>query len=75
MWLLSRRLDYIGWKSYFAFVAVLVAYEITVFFAYPETRGHTLEDMAVTFYKDVALRQGPEEGIDKTGSVELFERV
>ncbi|KAE8419514.1 hypothetical protein BDV36DRAFT_251150 [Aspergillus pseudocaelatus] len=44
-------LDNIGWTYYLVFVAVLIAYEITVYFGYPETRGHTLEHMAVRFDK------------------------
>lgn len=68
-------LDSIGWKYYFVFVAVLIAYEITVYFAYPETRGHTLEDMAMIFDKDIVRDDSPPEGMDKNGSVEFLERV
>lgn len=71
----SIALDSIGWKYYFVFVAVLIAYEITVYFGYPETRGHTLEEMAMIFDKDVATRDHAEEDMDKTGSAELVERV
>jgi H+/Cl- antiporter ClcA len=39
----------IGWKYYFVFVVMLVLLGITVYFFYPETRGHTLEQMAVIF--------------------------
>lgn len=47
-------LDAIGWKYYFVFVAVLAVMLVTVYFVYPETRGHTLEQMAVIFDKDAA---------------------
>ncbi|CAG7941093.1 unnamed protein product [Penicillium salamii] len=68
-------LDAIGWKYYFVFVAVLIAYEFTVFFAYPETRGHTLEDMAVLFDKDVVTTGTLDETDPKAGSSEQLERV
>ncbi|KAJ5151416.1 sugar transporter (hexose transporter) [Penicillium canariense] len=69
-------LDAIGWKYYFVFVAVLIAYEITVYLYYPETKGHTLEDMAVIFDKDDAMTSHVgEESEEKTGSTELVERV
>ncbi|KAJ5618334.1 sugar transporter (hexose transporter) [Penicillium herquei] len=68
-------LDSIGWKYYFVFVAVLIAYEITVYFSYPETRGHTLEDMAMIFDKDMVRDDNTGEGIDKIGNAEQVERV
>jgi hypothetical protein len=42
-------LDAIGWKYYFVFIAVLVVMLITVYLFYPETRGYTLEQVAVLF--------------------------
>lgn len=42
-------LDAIAWKYYIVFIIMLALLLITVFFAYPETRGHTLEQMAVVF--------------------------
>jgi Sugar (and other) transporter len=39
----------IAWKYYFVFIAVLVFAIITIWFAYPETRGHSLEEMALVF--------------------------
>ncbi|OQO06602.1 hypothetical protein B0A48_08387 [Cryoendolithus antarcticus] len=42
-------LEAIGWKYYFVFLIVIVTMAITVYFTYPETRGHTLEQMAVVF--------------------------
>ncbi|KAH7401213.1 general substrate transporter [Pyrenochaeta sp. MPI-SDFR-AT-0127] len=42
-------LESIGWKYYFVFVVVLVVMGFTVYFFYPETKGHTLEHMAVLF--------------------------
>ncbi|KAJ5703120.1 sugar transporter (hexose transporter) [Penicillium malachiteum] len=68
-------LDSIGRKDYFVFVAVLIAFEITVYFSYPETRGHTLEDMAMIFDKDMVRDDNTGEGIDKIGNAEQVERV
>jgi H+/Cl- antiporter ClcA len=42
-------LERLGWKYYFVFLAVLVVMAFTIYFFYPETRGHTLEQMAVIF--------------------------
>ncbi|KAL4923783.1 general substrate transporter [Aspergillus undulatus] len=39
----------IGWKYYFVFCAILVCYGLTSYFFYPETRGYSLENMAVLF--------------------------
>jgi H+/Cl- antiporter ClcA len=39
----------IGWKYYFVFIVVLVAMGIVVYYFYPETRGYSLEQMAVIF--------------------------
>jgi hypothetical protein len=45
-------LERIGWKYYFVFIVMLILLGITVYFFYPETRGHTLEQMAVLFDGD-----------------------
>lgn len=42
-------LETIGWKYYIVFVAVLVCFGATAYFYYPETRGYSLEQMAVIF--------------------------
>lgn len=47
-------LDAIQWKYYFVFIVVLVAMLATVWFYYPETRGHTLGNMAWIFDRDSA---------------------
>jgi hypothetical protein len=39
----------LAWKYYIVYVVILIIISLTVFFAYPETRGHTLEEMAVVF--------------------------
>lgn len=69
-------LDAIGWKYYFVFVGVLIIYEITVYSLYPETRGYTLEQMAVIFYKHVALDNCPLREISKkNGRSEQVEHI
>ncbi|KAL6405893.1 general substrate transporter [Ilyonectria robusta] len=45
-------LSAIGWKYYLVFVAVLVSYGVTAYYFYPETRGYTLEEMAIVFDGD-----------------------
>ncbi|KAH8601507.1 glucose transporter HXT1 [Bisporella sp. PMI_857] len=47
-------LEAIGWKYYLVFVVILVGVCIICYFYYPETRGHTLEEMAVIFDREKA---------------------
>ncbi|RDW80286.1 hypothetical protein BP6252_04924 [Coleophoma cylindrospora] len=54
-------LQAIGWKYYFVFVAVCATYGIVAFFFYPETRGHSLEQMAIIFDGDDAELISPTE--------------
>ncbi|KAI8649942.1 MFS domain-containing protein [Fusarium sp. Ph1] len=42
-------LEAITWKYYIVFIVLLFLFLIVVYFTYPETRGHTLEQMAVVF--------------------------
>lgn len=42
-------LESIGWKYYLVFIVVLILYGLTVYFFYPETRGYSLEQIAVIF--------------------------
>ncbi|KAF3004452.1 hypothetical protein G7054_g7175 [Neopestalotiopsis clavispora] len=58
-------LDSIGWRYYIVFVVVLLIMFVTVFFCYPETRGRSLEQIAVIFDGDAA------EVLDVT-KVEMF---
>lgn len=52
----------IGWKYYFVFVAVLMAFGITAYFYYPETKGYTLEQIAVIFDGDNVLVSDSDDG-------------
>lgn len=47
-------LDAIGWKYYLVYVAILVGITVTIWFLYPETNGHSLEQMARIFDGDDA---------------------
>lgn len=47
-------LDSIGWRYYVVFAVILVVVTATVYFVYPETRGYSLEEMAVIFDGDAA---------------------
>lgn len=51
----------IGWKYYFVFVVLCALYGITAYFFYPETRGHSLEQMAVVFDGDDASAPAPDQ--------------
>ncbi|EFQ35755.1 hypothetical protein CGRA01v4_01579 [Colletotrichum graminicola] len=42
-------LQSIGWKYYFVYVVFLVAFLVISYLFYPETRGHTLEQIALIF--------------------------
>ncbi|KAF4419079.1 hexose transporter [Fusarium acutatum] len=42
-------LSSIGWKYYIVYIAFLIAFLLIAYFCYPETRGHTLEQMAFIF--------------------------
>ncbi|KAL2825839.1 general substrate transporter [Aspergillus cavernicola] len=60
-------LSAIGWKYYFVFVAVLICYAITAYFFYPETKGYSLERMALIFDGDDAALPSGMEVFEKSG--------
>ena len=47
-------LESIKWKYYVVYVIILVVITATVYFFYPETIGHSLEEMARVFDGDTA---------------------
>ncbi len=51
-------LDHIGWKYYIIFAVVIVVMTIIIYFIYPETRGHSLEEMASIFDGEAAAVTG-----------------
>ncbi|KAK4633941.1 Lactose permease [Fulvia fulva] len=59
-------LDNIGWKYYIVFMVIIVLYGITAFFTYPETRGHSLEQIAHIFDGDDAAAPPPEVIAEET---------
>lgn len=59
-------LEAIHWKYYIVFIVMLTLLLITVYFAYPETRGHTLEQMAVIFDGPDAAAPPPAAVSEKT---------
>ena len=42
-------LESIAWKYYIVYVCLLIIITAAVYFFYPETNGHTLEEMARVF--------------------------
>ena len=65
----------IGWKYYIVFVAVLVTMIVTVYFFYPETRGHSLEQMAVLFDGEDAEVPEPTDTKERAFSVAAERRA
>ncbi|KAJ8114437.1 hypothetical protein OPT61_g3684 [Boeremia exigua] len=53
-------LEAIGWKYYFVFIVILIVMCFTVYFFYPETKGYTLEHMAVLFDGEDAVPESKE---------------
>ena len=66
-------LESIGWKYYIVFLVIIVLYGVTAWLTYPETRGHTLEQIAHIFAGDEAAAPPPgviaEETAERTRSV------
>lgn len=59
-------LEAIAWRYYIVFIVILIIFLITAFFAYPETRGYTLEQMAVIFDGPSAALSVSEMGLEKS---------
>jgi hypothetical protein len=47
-------LEAIQWKYYLVYVAILIGITVVIWFFYPETNGHSLEEMARVFDGDNA---------------------
>lgn len=67
-------LDAIGWKYYFAYIAILIVYCIVTYLFYPETRGYALEQVAIIFDKDSAV-VGEEPEDEKRVTVERAKEI
>ena len=61
-------LEAIQWKYYIVYCVLLVVITVTIYFFYPETKGHSLESMALIFDGKDALV--PEEGQVRESVVE-----
>jgi H+/Cl- antiporter ClcA len=76
-------LNAIAWRYYIVFVVVLLAFGLTAYFFYPETKGYSLEQIAVIFDgEDAFVRAGTMEkvamdGVDdsKSGSSAVHDEV
>lgn len=62
-------LESIGWKYYFVFIVVLIAFGATAYFYYPETRGFTLEQMSHIFDGDEAAAPAPAQTVERSMSI------
>jgi hypothetical protein len=70
-------LDSIKWKYYIVYVVLLIVITATVYFFYPETNGHTLEEMARIFDgEDAAVpEQGTILNTDTKDSMTVIEKL
>ncbi|THV75592.1 general substrate transporter [Aureobasidium pullulans] len=62
-------LERIAWRYYIVFVVVLIIYGITVYVWFPETKGYSLEQMAVVFDGNVAEVPYPAEIAERSASM------
>ncbi|OJI89089.1 hypothetical protein ASPTUDRAFT_195738 [Aspergillus tubingensis CBS 134.48] len=58
-------LDAIGWRYYIVFIVVLVLFAVTAFFFYPETKGYSLEQVAVIFDGPVEREEDEEKRFEE----------
>ncbi|KAH8659861.1 general substrate transporter [Xylariales sp. PMI_506] len=65
----------IGWRYYIVFVAVLCVMLVVVWFSYPETKGRTLEQIAVIFDGADAEVPTARETASKVSDAKLVENV
>ncbi|TKX22982.1 lactose permease-like protein 2 [Elsinoe australis] len=68
-------LESIQWKFYFVYIVILVAEVIIIYFLYPETRGPTLEEIAVIFDGPGAAVGSRSRHVVKEEEVQHFEQV
>jgi MFS family permease len=54
-------LNAIGWKYYILFCCILALFFVLIFFLFPETKGHTLEEIAEVFDGNAADKLGPDD--------------
>ncbi|KAJ5613276.1 hypothetical protein N7510_006470 [Penicillium lagena] len=75
-------LDSIAWKYYILYICLLVVILVTIYLTYPETRGYSLEEIAVIFDGDDAaviattgLRKEAEANKRETEHLESFAKI
>lgn len=61
-------LESIGWKYYIVFACILVVVFVTIYFYYPETKGYSLEEMAVIF-------DGEAAAVTDAGDIVMMEKT
>ena len=66
-------LNAIEWKYYIVFIVVLLIFGVTAYFFYPETKGYTLEQIAVIF--DVPTSQGESDAERAVKYADVFDDV
>lgn len=57
-------IENIGWKYWLFFMGMLLLFIAMVYFAYPETKGLTLEELGRLFETDDVLNMDKVEGIE-----------
>ena len=65
-------LEAIQWKYYIVYVVILIGITTVIWFCYPETNGHSLEEMARVFdgdHADVIAEGEAQEIVEKRLSV------
>ncbi|KAL3459530.1 sugar transporter [Aspergillus heterothallicus] len=65
----------IGWRYYIVFVVILLVIIATVWGFYPETKGHTLEEMATVFDGDDAAAPSQLSKLTRGGKKDTEEEV
>ena len=67
-WVNPIILDAIHWKYYSVYIAILFTYIVTIWFTFPETKGLTIEEIAVVFDGEKAIPDGKKSVLaTKTG--------
>ncbi|KAK7403738.1 hypothetical protein QQX98_010477 [Neonectria punicea] len=64
-------LDRIGWKYYIVFCVLLVVFLVVTYFLFPETKGHSLEEIAKIFDGDDALPESKARVADRKNAKEV----
>lgn len=67
-------LQALHWKFYFVYIVILVIECLCIFFLFPETRGPSLEEIAIIFDGDNAM-VADGRGLEKLQVEERIEKV